>query len=99
MTSAPAPASALQVLARRCGIADEYLDVWDKPHATSDDTRLALLAAMQLPVHDADPAAILLALEEADWRRPLPPLLVVKVDTAIAVDIGVPTRTARQRWR
>lgn len=99
MTSAPAPASALQVLARRCGIADEYLDVWDKPHATSDDTRLALLAAMQLPVHDADPAAILLALEEADWRRPLPPLLVAKVDTAIAVDIGVPSRTARQRWR
>lgn len=53
---------ALVTLAARCGIADAYHDIWGKLHATSADTREALLAAMHFdPQRLADDPAGLLA--------------------------------------
>ena len=90
---------ALRALASYCGIADDYLDVWGKRHATTDETRHALLAAMHLPVHDTEPAIILRALQQAAWRRTLPPVQVVRSGESIRIELGVPARAAKHPWR
>ena len=91
--------AALADLAARCGIATEYHDIWGKRHATSDETRRALLAAMHLPV-DRNPARLLQGLEDDEWRRPLPPVLVVRKGEAIRLPLNLPAADAGrpQRW-
>ncbi len=91
----------LQALAAHCGIADEYFDIWGNRMPTSDDTRRTLLAAMHLPIADSDPAQILQSLEDADWQRTLPPVLVVREGEPLHVEISLPTRAAKRpcRWQ
>jgi (1->4)-alpha-D-glucan 1-alpha-D-glucosylmutase len=91
--------NALRMLASYCGIADSYLDVWGNPHATSDETRHALLTAMHLPVQDADPALILRAFQQADWQRMLPPVQVVRSGESMRIELGIPARAAKLPWR
>ncbi|MEW6514968.1 MAG: malto-oligosyltrehalose synthase [Pseudomonadota bacterium] len=90
--------SALQALARHCGIADEYTDVWGEAHPTSDATRRALLTAMHLPIDTEDPARILAMLLEEAWRQPVPPVCVCPADRPIEIDITLPTQH-QQRWQ
>jgi len=92
-------AKALAGLAIRCGIAAEYRDIWDKPHATADSTRQALLAAMHF-APDTDPAALLAELDEREWRRPLPPVMVIRAGTPLAVPLSlqVAAATRTHRW-
>jgi len=94
-----AESSALQALARHCGIADEYTDVWGHAHPTSDETRRALLAAMHLPIETEDPALILAMLLEEEVRRPLPPVRVCHADQPIEIDITLPAVPRRQGWQ
>ncbi|MBU0750610.1 MAG: malto-oligosyltrehalose synthase [Gammaproteobacteria bacterium] len=95
---APKQPDALAQLAARCGIAAEYSDIWGKRHATSDATRRSLLAAMHFPAA-ADPAANLAAMDEAEWRRPLPPVMVLRAGQALAVPLSLATPAIGQRHR
>ncbi len=96
----PADAShALYPLARHCGIADDYYDIWGHHHPTSDATRRALLAAMHLPLDTHDPATILRDLEDAEWRRLLPPVLVLRENEPVQIPLGVPAEQELQPWR
>ncbi len=90
---------ALARLAGRCGIAADYHDIWGKLHTVSDDTRRALLAAMHFPA-ESDPAELLASLEEQEWRRPLPPVMVLQAGATPDVPLSLPAARAGQphRW-
>ncbi|WP_291993374.1 malto-oligosyltrehalose synthase [Candidatus Accumulibacter sp. ACC003] len=90
---------ALTRLAAHCGIATAYDDVWGQPHATSEQTLRALLTAMHVP-SDGDPLAQLQAIEESEWRRPLPPVQVLAAGTTPVIQLSLTAAQARQphRW-
>lgn len=88
----------LAQLAAHCGIAGDYADIWGKRHPTTEATRRALLAAMHLPP-EADPAALLRAMEEENWCRPLPPVLVVRENEDIRLPLTLPQQLCAQNWR
>lgn len=88
----------LAALADYCGIAPEYHDIWGGHHPTSAATRRALLAAMHLPM-EADPAAVQARLDADDWRRPLPPVRVVRAGEAVRVALVLPADATEQPWR
>ena len=50
------PRAAARELAERVGIMDEYVDMLGRPRHTSDDTRVALLAAMGIDAADEESA-------------------------------------------
>lgn len=89
----------LAQLAAYCGISAEYNDIWGKPHATPEHTLHALLVAMHFP-KEADPALLLKNLEEQEWRRPLPPVMVFQEGMAPAVPLSLPAAKADHlhRW-
>jgi (1->4)-alpha-D-glucan 1-alpha-D-glucosylmutase len=89
---------ALAQLAAHCGIATEYRDIWNKRHATTDATRRLLLTAMHFPA-DADPAVLLREMEQREWRRPLPPVMVLRVGVAPAIPLTLPAALLHQRHR
>jgi len=84
----------LKTLAARCGIADEYHDIWGGHHPTSDATRAALLAAMHLPPERvaADPAAM---FAELDAAAALPP---PAIDTAARCHEPPAFAAGRRLW-
>lgn len=59
-------------LARACGIADGYYDIWGHYHPTSASTRRDLLAAMHFDLA-RDPAELLEELRKAGEEFPPPP--------------------------
>ncbi|MGE0384494.1 MAG: malto-oligosyltrehalose synthase [Gammaproteobacteria bacterium] len=89
----------LRELARRCGIADEYWDVRGGRRATTDDTRRDLLAAMHLPVRDCAPREIQRALEDAEWHKPLPAVLVVRAGEPPGIALALPADLEARAWR
>ncbi|MCF8198767.1 MAG: malto-oligosyltrehalose synthase [Sulfuritalea sp.] len=89
---------ALTQLAARCGIANEYQDIWGKRHATTDRTRRALLAAMHFSVK-GDLTEQLREMEEREWRRPLPPVQVLRAGTTPLVPISLPEVLASRTYR
>ncbi|MFY9326934.1 MAG: malto-oligosyltrehalose synthase [Georgfuchsia sp.] len=93
------PSAALEKLAGHCGIATEYSDIWGKSRKTSEHTRRTLLAAMNIPA-DGDPAELLREMEEREWRRPLPPVMVIGVGDSPAVPLSLPIVLAGRmhRW-
>ncbi|OHC69929.1 MAG: 4-alpha-glucanotransferase [Rhodocyclales bacterium GWA2_65_20] len=73
------PQQALDRLCALAGIAVEYQDVWGRTRIAGDDAKRALLAALGIACDS--PAAVTAAseeLEERDWRRALPPVLVLR---------------------
>ena len=96
---APGNQDALEQLADRCGIAAGYHDIWGDFHSTSDRTRRALLTAMHFPA-EADPATLLRQLDDDEWRRALPPVLVSRIDSSPAIPLSVPTgdENVRMYW-
>lgn len=92
----------LHRLSELAGILPEYHDIWGRQHATTDDTRRALLGAMGIACGDAAAIdAALRAWEKQEWRRRLPPVQVVTVDTPARVTLRLPAAAARHdcRWR
>ncbi|HMU54963.1 MAG TPA: 4-alpha-glucanotransferase [Nitrospira sp.] len=78
--------SLLATLAERVGIASEYYDIGGTLHVTSDDTKRAILSAMGFSVHSTEDLAKALGdWEEAPWRRPCEPVLVVREGAGEAV--------------
>ncbi|MDE3226368.1 MAG: 4-alpha-glucanotransferase, partial [Nitrospirota bacterium] len=71
----------LAELAARCGIASEYYDNWGRRHATSEQTKRAVLAAMGYATEQPETLrAAVLAWDEATWRQPCEPVLVRRID-------------------
>lgn len=97
--SAQSIPDALVQLALHCGIAVEYDDFWGKRHTTSEDTLRTLLAAMHLPA-DRDPIELLRDIEEQQWRRPLPPVMVLQSDAVPVVPLSLPAARSGlvHRW-
>ncbi|ROP45883.1 4-alpha-glucanotransferase [Pseudokineococcus lusitanus] len=90
-TAAAAPSERLQELARRYGVAVEYHD-WQGRHVhVPASTVVAVLAALDVDA-DGDDAveAALVAVDEAPWRRTLPPVVVLRDGRVGEVEVHVP---------
>lgn len=91
--------TALARLAALCGIATDYQDIWGKRHVTPPATERALLAAMHLPL-EGDLDALADEIETRDWRRPLPPVQVLRMGVSPpCVPVTVDANDAQQGWR
>ena len=80
--------NALDELASRAGIENEFVDAHGEKHVTGDETKRLFLRAMRLnAADDAAAAATLEALDRADWSSPLSPVCVSNVDRGpVAID-------------
>ncbi len=97
--------SALQVLALRLGILDQYVDQTGREtRLTTDATRVALLAAMRVDAStESGIRQALLALDEREQREIMPPVRVVRESEAwdrtlrfrIPADIAPPNGETR----
>jgi len=87
--------SALRDLARDLGVSTQYWG-WDGIlKDVADDTLHAILAALGAPVaSETDIAAVRSERERAPWARTLPPVTVLREDTATTVPVHVDHGTA-----
>jgi len=87
-------------LCASCGIQPTYRDVWGNERQVPLETRIALLAAMGIEF-DND-AALERAVDECEtreWRRPLPPVRVVRADCGeLHVTLRLPERWSDGRF-
>ncbi len=92
---------SLKSLARRCGIADHYHDIWGADHRTADHTSQALLAAMHHPQAQVAvaPDALLDVLNAAEWEQALPPVVVARTGSAIQVPLSLARADGDREWR
>ncbi|MGV9857376.1 4-alpha-glucanotransferase [Gordonia sp. NPDC003425] len=81
----------LAELARRCGVTTGYTG-WDEDyHAVSRETLVSVLDSLGIAAStDAEVEQSLLDLDDAPWRRFLPPVTVVTEGTGAVVEIHVP---------
>lgn len=84
----------LRELAARCGIADEYHDIWGGHHPTATYTRQELLAAMHFPPERiaTDPAGLLAEMP------PPPPSPFLPPDAPTRCHIPVALQAGRRLW-
>ncbi|HKD99764.1 MAG TPA: 4-alpha-glucanotransferase [Planctomycetota bacterium] len=79
----------LDELAALRGIESGYVDFQGKPHATSRETKVHILAAMGLDVStDADARRALAEERARPWRRLLEPVTVVREGAASSLGAG-----------
>lgn len=90
----------LDRLCASCGMGVAYRDVWGEIRAVPIETRLALLAAMGWGVgSDRDIEHALGEREARTWRRPLPPVQVVRTGTSeVTFAVCLPDAYANQRF-
>lgn len=90
----------LERLCALCGIALDYHDIWGQRRHASSDTQRALLAAMGIAAAtDEDVLCSLQEMETREWRRLLPPVMVVRHNGGtVALPLSVPGSTARHRF-
>lgn len=95
--------TALEQLAAGYGIVPDYHDIWGQRRHVSSATQRALLAAMGIAsATDDELRRSINELETREWRRPLPPVMVVRRNgDAIEIPVSVPASLARRRyaWR
>jgi malto-oligosyltrehalose trehalohydrolase len=96
-----AKVSALDELAERMGIESEFRDARGEVVRASAETKRSLLAAMGVQTTDeAATRAALDTLERAEWKRSLPPIMVLRADAApLAIDVTLPADTGELAWR
>lgn len=86
---------ALDRLAQLVGIEQQYWDIWGTLHKASDDTKRTVLGAMGIAAEDdAAAEASMRHMEEVSWRRPLPPVLVVRAGERPQVPLSLEARFA-----
>ncbi len=88
--NAPVTTSAQTIdrLADLVGIEPFFHDIWGNRYDVVHDTKSALLAALGLAVgSDAEIGLSLRRIEEASWRRLLPPVLVLGDGQAMAIPV------------
>lgn len=77
---------ALDRLAEMAGLELQYEDIFKNTHVASDEAKRTILQALGIDAEDdAAVDASLHELEELPWRRPLPPVLVVRENEVAAV--------------
>ena len=97
----PGQIQTLERLAALHGIECEYIDNWGQTHTASADTLRALLSAMGVPTGTEEAVAVALAeAEQWPWRRPLPPVQVVRADAPVRIPLTLPEAEAQRglRW-
>ncbi|WP_084351929.1 4-alpha-glucanotransferase [Millisia brevis] len=89
--SSPERSELLRDLARRCGLAIDYIG-WDgRQRAVSEDTLEAVLRALDHPVDTVEELrAEIAATELAPWRDMLPPVVVTRAGRPAEVAVHVP---------
>jgi 4-alpha-glucanotransferase len=95
-----AKTSTLLALAGRAAILPEYVDIFGQRRLTSDDTRVALLAAMGIDASSGTAAARTLAeLEQGDAERLIEPVYVRRERDrrSARLQVRVPTDASRAR--
>lgn len=91
--------SAIATLAERLGIEPEFRDARGRLRQVPEEVQRGLLQAMGMPAaDDAQAASALARLESEAWQAALPPVLVVRVNTEVAVDIVLADDTAELHW-
>jgi 4-alpha-glucanotransferase len=81
----------LDRLARLAGVEQEYWDIWGNHHPVDEAGMRAILAALGYPAEDeAAIAAAIARLEEAPWRRALPPVVIVSEGAPAYVPVVLP---------
>ena len=87
---------AIRETAERNGVQQQFWDIFGKPHDTLPETNCAIVQAMGFDCSSIDALARSVdQRDDADWRRALPPVLVVNVAGAIEI----PVRTRRDASR
>jgi 4-alpha-glucanotransferase len=77
------------------GIEPEYWDIWGNHHPVSADGKRRILAALGLPAESNTAIGkSLQKLEAEQWRRPLPPVVVIREGQPIAVPLVLPAAGA-----
>lgn len=85
----------LDRLAEMAGIEPQYWDIWGNLHRASDEAKRTLLAALGIPAgDDAAVEASIREMEQAPWRRPLPPVAVIREHAPIEVTLHWPAAGA-----
>jgi 4-alpha-glucanotransferase len=92
--------SALDLLAERNGIENEFVDAHGRVRHTPEGTKRALLAAMGVEAADeATAATALAALDHEDWGRSLPPVHVAsRFADALSIPLSLPAGTGTITW-
>jgi 4-alpha-glucanotransferase len=91
---------SLRRLAQAAGIEARYWDIHGGLHEASPDTMRALLDALGVAAGtDADIGAGLASFAEEPWRNPLPPVVVAREDSEIAVPLRLPADDGAKRIR
>ena len=83
------------------GIASEFRNAHGDMVRTSPETKRSLLAAMGVEAADEEAArAALEALDEAEWTRPLSPIVVLRAGAEpLSVKLTLPAGTGELAWR
>ena len=86
-------------LAEAHGISTEFWDWKGQHRKPSQETLIACLAAMGIDTTGEDwIEEAFRQVEEADWRRPLPPCVVVEQGQTRTVDVHVPAGSPADVW-
>jgi 4-alpha-glucanotransferase len=90
--------AALDRLAELAGVEPDYWDIWGNHHQIGAPSKRRILAALGYPADsDSAIAASISRIEEDDWRRPLPPVLVLRADQPLLVPVVVAADAAARR--
>ncbi len=89
--------TTLDRLAERMGIETDYSNAAGETVRASEDTVRALLTAMEVDAND--PARALAELDRRELSRPLPPVVVQRVDRPpFTVTVTLPEGSGELRW-
>jgi 4-alpha-glucanotransferase len=92
--------SALEELAKRCGIQDSFVDVFGHEQKTSPEVTRSLFRAMRFEVEsEGEAEAALAELDRKEWASALPPVLVAYLDRGpVSVSVALPSSSDTVRW-
>jgi 4-alpha-glucanotransferase len=89
--------ASLDRLVTLAGIEPEYWDIWGNYHGVNDEAKQTILAALGLPARDQTSiAASIRQIEEQDWRRWLPPVVIVQEEERPELLLSLPAEHANE---